>query len=156
MAYVTAVAARAGCQVIFPAIDRQSIDATIRPVSGARILIDLQIKATSRDCLQEDAAVLALPTKNYDDLSNARSAVPHYFVVLVLDHEDGHWLAIDESALIMRRCAYWMDLRGRPPASNLSSVTVRIPRTQQFDVTALRQMLLNAYNSLSPWTGAVG
>jgi hypothetical protein len=47
IAYVTAVAARAGCQITKLDVDKQSIDATVRPISGRKVSIDLQLKATS-------------------------------------------------------------------------------------------------------------
>jgi hypothetical protein len=35
LAYLTAVAAQAGCQVLETKVDRNGVDATIRPVAGA-------------------------------------------------------------------------------------------------------------------------
>src|SRR6266496_1205713 len=68
IAYVTAVAARAGCQISKLEIDKQSIDATVRPVSGRKVLIDLQLKATSVERIKDGSLVFELPVKNYDDL----------------------------------------------------------------------------------------
>jgi hypothetical protein len=51
IAYVTAVAARAGCQLSEVRVDRNRIDGTISPISGARVKIDVQLKATSADVL---------------------------------------------------------------------------------------------------------
>ena len=34
--------------------------------------------------------------------------------------------------LVMRRCGYWVSLRGRPATTNQNTVTVSIPRAQMF------------------------
>src|SRR3982750_1636524 len=81
LAYVMAVAARAGCQVTEPAKDKQSIDVSVRPVSGRKVSIDLQIKATSAECLEPKDVVFPLPVKNYEDLRDPHCTAPHYLVV---------------------------------------------------------------------------
>jgi hypothetical protein len=144
VAYVTAVAARAGCQIAKVDIDKQSIDATVRPISGRKVSIDLQLKATSADCISGTEVVFDLPVKNYDDLRDLQSTAPHYLVVLVLDGNEDQWLASDESALLIRRCAYWVDLRGNPETENLSAIRVKIPTSQRFDVDALKAMIDDA------------
>lgn len=149
VAYVTAVAARAGCQIIDLHVDKQSIDVTVRPISGTKISIDLQLKSTSRDCLGEAEVSFALPVKNYNDLRTLESTALHFLVVLVLEPGDVDWLVADENALLIKRCAYWLDLRGAPATQNESSVTVAIPREQIFDVAALRTMMQKAYDAIT-------
>lgn len=141
MAYVTAVAARAGCQVGKLDIDKQSVDATIRPISGRRVSIDLQLKATSSAAIKDGKLEFDLPVKNYDDLRDECSTAPHYLVVLVLDGDDMQWLESDDDRMLLRRCAYWHDLRGEPSTSNIATVRVSIPLCRRFDVAALRKMV---------------
>lgn len=148
IAYVTAVAARAGCQLSKMDIDKQSIDVTARPIRGRKVSIDLQLKSTSQECVDDETVTISLPVKNYNDLRDARSTAPHYLVVLVLDPSELEWLVADEAALLIRRCAYWMDLRGFPPTTNETKINVDIPRSQLFDVAALQQMMKRAYESL--------
>ena len=38
-------------------------------------------------------------------------------------------------------CAYWTSLLGKPETTNETSVTVRLPRQQQFTVAALRTLM---------------
>jgi hypothetical protein len=134
IAYVTAVAARAGCQVSKLDIDKQSIDATIRPISGRKLSIDLQLKSTSRECFDEETVSFPLPVNNYDNLRDTQCTAPHFLVVLVLDSADSEWLKSSEDALLIRRCAYWLDLRGEPPTTNRETISVKLPRKQLFDV----------------------
>jgi hypothetical protein len=100
VAYVTAVAARAGCQISKLDIDKQSIDVTIRPIKGRKVSIDLQLKATSKNCYQDEVISLDLPVNNYDDLRDSKCTAPHYLVVLVLDPDDDAWLASDEVCVL--------------------------------------------------------
>ena len=144
IAYVTAVAARAGCQISKPEVDRQSIDATVRPVSGLRVSIDLQLKATAVDCIRGGSVFFDLPIKNYDDLRDTHYTALHFLVVLVLDPDDGLWLTNDAEALLIRRCAYWCDLRGQPATPNRATITISIPCEQRFDVHALNGMMKEA------------
>ncbi|HAZ46516.1 MAG TPA: hypothetical protein DDW76_23550 [Cyanobacteria bacterium UBA11369] len=41
----------------------------------------------------------------------------------------------------MRRCAYWISLRGQPQTSNTESVTVYLPRLQLFTVNTLKTLM---------------
>jgi hypothetical protein len=153
IAYVTAVAARAGCQISKLDIDKQSIDVTVRPIKGRKVLIDLQLKATSKNCYQDNEISFDLPVNNYEDLRALHCTAPHYLVVLILDPDDGAWLVSDEEALLIRRCAYWLDLRGCPETTNKETITVKLPRDQRFDVAALRRMMRDAYKSITPQEG---
>lgn len=149
IAYVTAVAARAGCQVVKLDIDKQSVDATVRPISGRKVSIDFQLKATSREGLDAETVTFPLPVKNYDDLRDVKSTAPHFLVVLVLDMADLEWFSNNEDALLIRRCAYWVDLRGAPPTSNRDTISVKLPRQQVFDVATLIAMMKDAYATVT-------
>lgn len=156
IAYVTAITARAGCQLAKCDIDKQSVDLTVRPIAGPKISIDLQLKATSTDCYQGDQVSFDLPVKNYDDLRNIRSTAPHYLVVLVLHSQEPEWLVNCEQGLLIKHCAYWLDLRGKPSTINTGTINVKLPRTQVFDVAALQDMMRSAYDSThSPLGGGL-
>ncbi|KJV28755.1 DUF4365 domain-containing protein [Luteibacter yeojuensis] len=144
-AYVTAVAGAAGCQVSKLEIDKQSIDATLRPISGQPVSVDLQVKATSADCISNGVLTFALPIKNYDDLRQTVRTAPIYLVVLVLGNQNPPWVYTNQSSLLVRRCAYWFDLSGQPESSNSTSVTVHIPTTQIFSASAVVKMMDDAY-----------
>jgi len=144
IAYVTAVAARAGCQITKLDIDKQSIDAIVKPVSGAKLQIDLQLKATSRSVLVGSEVVVDLPIKNYDDLRDPVTTAPHYLVVLALPDDPEAWLSLTDSELILRGCAYWESLIDKPPSENETSQRIRFSQAQKFDPEALRGMMVRA------------
>ncbi|MFM6039134.1 MAG: DUF4365 domain-containing protein [Sphaerospermopsis kisseleviana] len=46
-----------------------------------------------------------------------------------------------ETELCLRRCAYWVSLRGQPQTQNTETVTVYIPRKNVFTVDALKNLM---------------
>jgi hypothetical protein len=145
VAYVTAVAARAGCQVARLDIDKTGIDAMVCPIAGARSQINLQLKATSSRLAAAGGNVkVALPIKNYDDLRDGSAIVPHYLVVLELPREPDQWLHVGPEELAIRGLAYYGSLVGLPAVTNTSSRIVTMPQSQRFDVPVLRRMILES------------
>ena len=69
---------------------------------------------------------------------------PRLLVVLGLPYEEEQWLTITDESLVMRRCAYWLDLKGAEERENVSSVTVLIPVTNVFNVENLRSLMEQA------------
>jgi hypothetical protein len=147
VAYVHAVAARAGytCQV--QTVDEDSVDVLI----GARGYahhqavvrsprIEVQLKATSSLRLAAKHLSFPLKRKNYDEL-RAPALIPRLLLVLLLPENPAEWLETSEECMISRRCAYWLSLLGMPETSNTSSVSVRLPRAQRFDVEQLQGLM---------------
>jgi len=147
-AYVHAVASRVGFGCDCPKMDRDSVDATLsargRLTPESVLLspkIDVQLKATACPSLQDDSFSFRLKMKNYDDLRVESTHLPRLLVVLTLPEDAGQWLKHTEDALILRRCAYWHNLKGAP-ASNGKTQTVRISRYNLFSPEALRFLMI--------------
>lgn len=140
-AFLRAVAAKAGCQVTTPELDRNSIDATIEPAEGSKVRLDVQLKATSHLELSGSDAVFDLPIKNYDDLRNTEVESAQILVVLRLPERLADALSLDEQALIMRHSAYWRSLYGEPASRNRTSIRVHLPRTQVFTPEAHQELI---------------
>ena len=85
-----------------------------------------------------------LPIKNYNDLRDAASNIPHYLVILSLPREAESWLTINSSELIIRAAAYYGNIRGYPAVANTASRVVTMSQGQRFDVAALTNMILSA------------
>jgi hypothetical protein len=140
-AYLTAVAARAGCQIANLPIDNESVDAIIRPVLGSSHQIDIQLKATSVKTLEGEHVKFDLPIKNYDSLRRAEYIIPHYLVLVLLAEDSLRWLSISHSELAICGTAVYGDLCGLPSVPNTSTRTVTLPQNQRFNVEVLRQMI---------------
>ena len=147
LAYVRAIASRAGFSIEEIRKDRDSVDLKVcaRGLLAEDAVLTspelaIQLKATVLEPLPTDEFSFVLPRKNYDDLS-APSLVPRILVVFVLPEDEQQWLTHTEESLILRRCAYWRSLRGAPPTPNETSQTIRMSRGQTFDLDTLRGLL---------------
>ena len=78
--------------------------------------------------------------RNYDLLRDP-TQTPRVLVVLDLPRDDDQWIKVTTDELILRRCAYWLSLVRAPETDNRSSVTVRIPMENVFDVKNLRLIM---------------
>jgi len=107
--------------------------------SGLRI--DVQAKATTRAHLTQTELRFDLAVRDYDSLRLETGLVPRILVVLVLPRSEAEWLNQTETDLILRHCAYWTTLRGRPATGNRRSIRVMIPRANVFSVEALQEMV---------------
>jgi hypothetical protein len=145
IAYVTAVAARAGCELTEVHVDRNGIDATIRAIRGTRVKIDLQLKATSSPVLEQDMVKFDLDMPGYNSLRSTQIQAPQLLVVLILPEDGNEWLQADEHSLAFKKCAYWCNLYGMPRVLNTSTVRVSLPRQQMFHPNALRDLMHRAH-----------
>lgn len=147
VAYVHAVAAQAGYACQAKIVDDDSVDVSIHAtgyVHDQAVLrspwLALQLKATSVRKPRGKHLTFPLKLKNYEDL-RLRTLVPRILVVLVLPTNPREWIEMSEECMISRRCAYWVSLLGLPGKPNSSRVSVRLPRTQRFDVEQLKGIM---------------
>ncbi len=142
-AYVQAVAARCGMSASMPTPD-YGIDLTLHDIeivdgrraeSGFRI--DIQAKSTVRAGADNSRIRYDLDRRAYDNLRVDSVGCPRILVVLVLPRKESDWLRQTQNELAIRRCAYWVSLKGRPPAGNRKSLRLYIPRAKVFSAAAL-------------------
>lgn len=136
-AYARAVAAGAGYTTADCDFDRDGVDLRIHAGGAMRPQLDLQPKATINLGAAPDHYIFPLQRRNYD-LLREETQVPRLLVVLELPRDRDQWITITADALVLRRRAYWLSLIGCKGTTNQSSVTVRIPMTNVFDVDGLR------------------
>lgn len=145
LAYVAAVAAKAGYVMAKSSKDRDGIDLTIKGGSLNWPSIDIQLKATVKLGQARDGCFrFALKRRNYDLLRGERTMMPRLLVVLDLPKNSDQWLEISSEALMLRRAAYWVSLRGSPETLNKTSITIMIPKENLFDVSSLRALMKKA------------
>jgi hypothetical protein len=142
-AYVQAVAAQAGFSHTPRATD-YGIDLSLYAVARREtryvetgIVLDLQVKSTTRATREPGAIVHDLDVKAYNDLRDPAAHNPRILVLVILPADPADWLSQTEEGLTLRRCAYWQSLAGRGPTSRGRTVRLRIPRTNVFSPSAL-------------------
>jgi len=135
-AYVRAVAAVAGYGVSKPDPDYDSIDIELSGRTGegvpTRPKIDIQLKCTSQNVPRDRDVVYPLKRKNYDELRMTDLLVPRLLIVVHIPESEEEWLEHSEAELVLRRCGYWVPLKGQPEVANTTTVSVALPRTNIF------------------------
>ncbi|MBR8836916.1 MAG: DUF4365 domain-containing protein [Stigonema ocellatum SAG 48.90 = DSM 106950] len=147
-AYINALASAAGYsfQIAPRPLDFVGVDVTITglmvPGSRRRTRLDLQVKCTSQKLLDHDFVRFPLEIKNYDELRNDNpDDDPLLLVVVLVPDSKEDWLQQSETELCLKRCAYWVSIRGQPQTENQTTVTVYLPRQNIFSVKALKAMM---------------
>jgi len=144
LAYVRSVAATAGCEVTRVDVDQDSVDLILKRKTIATQVrspqLDLQVKATTSECLDGTYVRYPLAIKNYNGLRGTNFAVPRVLVVVLIPPNFEDWVDHNEVELAIRRCGYWASLREAPETGNTASVTISIPRSQVFDPRGLDDM----------------
>lgn len=152
-AYIQAVAHRAGLNLSLREFD-YGLDGTFHEVTRVAepdgraryresgFKIDFQAKASSSDLieLRDEALSYKLEAKSQRDLV-VEGGTPRILIVLLLPDDPAQWLTCTEDALTLRRCAWWVSLRGQAETDNLKTVRIDIPRAQRFDAETLNAMM---------------
>ena len=142
LAYVRALAARAGLSTSVPEPDRDSVDLRIMAHGPRRPALDLQLKATT-DLPERRSGFLPfrLSIKNYGDLC-VETQTPRLLVRLELPKDESRWMTVTPEELILRRRAYWLSLQqGHQGQTHQQTVTVHVPEANVFDVEALKNLM---------------
>lgn len=151
-AYLHAVASHAhcACKVASRHEDNAGVDAQLvgwGPFQGGGYRTEVDLKVQLKATIAEPTVVgghFAYSFRGiaqYDDLRSPAVATPRILVVLYMPYESSEWIECSDEALLLRRCAYWVSLRGAKPSSNASAQTVYIPRTQRFDGPGLVSLM---------------
>ena len=148
LAYVKAVAAIKSFSTEIPHVDNDSIDAEIcynGKLDHDSIInspsIKLQLKATSNPNIIKDNIHFPLSIKNYNEL-RLKSNTPRLLVVLCLPELKNDWVTHSIEELILKKCAYFLNLHGQSESTNEYTVTVHIPLSNVFSPDTLYDLML--------------
>ena len=140
-AYAHAIAAQGGYVTAVYAEDRDGVDLRIQAGGTMRPALDLQLKATVNLIDLDDGCYrFPLKRRNYD-LLRIDTQTPRLLVVLDLPKDERRWMTITTNKLVLRHRAYWLNLKGWDETTNRTSVTVRIPERNIFDVRSLQALM---------------
>jgi hypothetical protein len=66
-------------------------------------------------------------------------------MILILPGAAAQWLKTTPQALTLKRCAYWVSLRGAPdpPSGPDDKLTIYVPKANRFTPGALEQLLVS-------------
>lgn len=155
LAYVQAVASVTGffVQTGDRGFDKDGIDMTVlqRGTQGlmTSTRLDLQIKSCTGE-VSGDPWPYDLDVKSYRDLIPTDYQVPRVLVVVRMPGDVADWLSHSEDQLVLRRCGYWLSLRGAAPTSNTSMARVHLSRGKLFDAAGLRSLMSRVAEGAAP------
>lgn len=141
-AYAHAVAYHAGCKVVRQHPTDIGVDFSIRYIDNFKghevdgDQIDIQLKSSYAATLSGNEIKYEMDRADYDKLTR-QPRIPLCLVLFFMPRNAKQWVHTGRDVLSLRRCAYWIDMRGLQPTTNSSSITVPIPISQPFDVAAL-------------------
>ena len=143
---VSAVASAAGCTVAPPMIDH-GVDLLLMQYSdefpdGVAVL-QVQLKSTAQPRnLRDEYVAVSLENKVYDFYRrSARLTLPRIIVAMEQSPFPGDWVVQEANGITLPQARmYWVSLAGHEE-SDAETVTVRVPRLNVFDPTALRGMM---------------
>jgi hypothetical protein len=82
-----------------------------------------------------------LEVRAYELLRRERPRCPRILVLLVLPSEEERWLSQTTEELILRRCVYWLSLRGAAPTNVQKTIRVSISKQNVFSVEAVTSLM---------------
>ncbi|RYE19385.1 MAG: DUF4365 domain-containing protein [Sphingobacteriaceae bacterium] len=143
-AYLHAIASKigAGCKAGNRHDDNHGVDALLTAwgpfTNGGYIQevdLKIQLKATVKQPIDTGThlSYFLNGVTRYNDLRSDALAVHRILIVMFLPSDANHWISISESELILKKCAYWVSLRGAPSSSNGTGETIYLPKTQIFN-----------------------
>ena len=148
LAYVHALAGRAGVNLAAQRVHDYGIDGTFRSIKivGTRrvesgFAVDFQMKATINWEHNGPDVVYDLEAKTYNDMvQRDTEATPCILILLCLPADAEDWMESDEKRLVLKHCCYWTRLHGAT-TTNSSKKRIWIPRSNELTSQAILNIL---------------
>lgn len=123
LAYVHAVATRAGCTIASWKVDKDGVDVTLR--QGGR-MVDLQMKCTCAPRVTRSGYSFPLDTKTYDKLRDTERSAPGYLGLVIAPENIDDWIDHRPEEILMACHGYWAKIQDRedPAAGDTKSITL--------------------------------
>ena len=103
----------------------------------------MQLKATIHEQTLKDGKLSYFldGVERYNKLRKETVTPPRILVVLFLPSDCDEWLRWSKDELAMRKCAWWVSLRGAAATDNETGQTVYLPEDQPFHSDGLREIM---------------
>ena len=139
-AYIRTIAGFCGYGVDIIETDHDSVDLIISSSAGVRPKLDIQLKASGNIDDRRESFSYPLQIKNYNDL-RIEVINTRILVVFCMPKEQNEWIEHSVEHLLIRKCAYWASLKGKPVTSNTESVSVTIQTKNVMSPDGLRSLM---------------
>ena len=103
----------------------------------------IQLKSSYANITAHDDGSITykLEVKNYKSLISTSRMVPLILVVFHMPREEAQWLEQTTDWLKIKKCAYWISLKGRDDTDNTEKISVRIPSENLLTKDSLREIM---------------
>lgn len=114
--------------------------------------LEAQLKSWTAPVEREGHFRYPLKLRNYDHLRipNHELFLPRILVLVTMPSSPADWFFMTHETGTLRHCAYWMSLAGMPPSGNQATVTIEVPKDNQFSVQALEEIMERIANRGDP------
>ena len=144
-AYVRAVIYDSSFRLYLPEVDDRGIDGAIKSRGRGVNQVDFQLKSTTLYQVRNGHIYYDLRVENYNALIR-EDDLPRILILYLMPNDEGEWLAQNQDELCLRKCAYWVDLMGKPFSRNAKTVRVAIPLVNVFDRAGLQDIFHRMLN----------
>lgn len=135
-AYINSIVSAAGLSQVIQtrSLDMKSVDITIQSTDKPFPKLDVQVKCTSSSDIidiNKNSISYDLPVNNYNQLIDKERLTPLIFILVLVPENVNDWVVIDKEKLetLVKKCAYWISLKGYTETDNSKTIRIKIPLT---------------------------
>ena len=152
-AYIQTVASYAGYTVQHTDRDNDGVDSVIKsngkPADDS-ILTSVSVEVQLKSCCSEEHIfknedgniVYDIKSRNYNFLVDSNRQLDIILILLYLPSDKQNWISHSIDELIVRKCAYWISLKGLEKTNNNGTKRIIIPKENVFSPDALHQIMV--------------
>ncbi|WP_228982437.1 DUF4365 domain-containing protein [Streptomyces sp. DH12] len=147
LAYLSAVATRAGATSAQWNVDKDGVDATLK---RDHIQVEFQMKCSFSPTLLADGETYAfdLDIRTYDLLRHPNRSAAGFLGLVVVPKDLDDWLVHDEESLMMHCTGYYARIQNLPAVSTESTTRIHLPKKQRLDSAGLDSIFAYAFGRL--------
>jgi hypothetical protein len=141
VAFVHAIATRAGYTIGSWRVDKDGVDMTLRDDG---LLVDLQLKCTCSPTQTNAGYTYPLDAKTYDKLRKRDRSGPGYLVLVIAPKDVEEWIRHDPKELMLACHGYWARIQDREDPAAGQTKTITLPEFQILDRHAMVEMFVDS------------
>ncbi|MFE6000728.1 DUF4365 domain-containing protein [Streptomyces sp. NPDC056454] len=155
LAYLSAVATRAGATSATWNVDKDGVDVTLK---RNHILVEFQMKCTFAPSISADGETYAfdLDMQTYDALRHSERSAAGFLGLVVVPRNIDSWLSHDEDTLLMNCSGYYAQIQNLPPVTGQDSKRIHLPKKQRIDQAGMDDVFAFAHRRLFGSTAEEG
>jgi hypothetical protein len=141
VAFVHAIATRAGYTIGGWKVDKDGVDVTLR---HGGLLVDMQLKCTCSPTQTQAGYTHSLDTKTYDKLRERDRSAPGYLGLVIAPKDVEEWVRHDPKELMLACHGYWARIQDREDPANGETKSITLPEFQVLDANAMAEMFIDS------------